>query len=31
MGELYQTSLEAIWNTANENAKLMQGMFFAKA
>jgi hypothetical protein len=31
MGELYQASLEAIWNTANENAKLMQGMFFAKA
>lgn len=31
MGELYQTSLEAIWNTANENAKLMQGMFLAKA
>jgi hypothetical protein len=29
LGELYQASMEAIWKTSTENAKLMQGMFFA--
>ena len=31
LGDIYQASFEAIWNTTNANAKLMQNMFIAKA